>query len=88
MDNVTDVVDLLQLNDLGEYDGDTYIVELNSSDRFANLYTEIADKFEADEEGNSFDDSKSVTSFSNDNIEIVVTADYDADRYAVSIRNK
>lgn len=89
MDNIDAVVDELGVRDLGDYDGSVFLVETNSSDQFANIYTLISDKFEIEKEAqNEFNDMKSTTIFSNDSIEIIATADYDNDRYAITIGEK
>lgn len=89
MDNIDAVVDELGVRDLGDYDGSVFLIELDSSDQFANVYTTISDKFELEKEAqNEFDDMKSTAIFSNDSIEIITSADYENDRYAITIGEK
>lgn len=89
MDNIDAVIDELGVRDLGDYDGNVFLIELDSSDQFANVYTAISDKFELEKEAqNEFDDMKSTAIFSNDSIEIITSADYDNDRYAITIGEK
>ena len=45
MDNVEDVVNELGVEYLGHYDGNMFLVELNSSDEYSSLYSEISTKF-------------------------------------------
>lgn len=87
---VEKVVDDLGLSDLGNYDGKTFIVELDSSDKFSTLYTEISNKYEQedDTEMQSFNDTTSVTVFSTDSVEIIASANYDNDLYTISIGRK
>ena len=88
MDNVEDVVNELGVEELGHYDGDMFLVELNSSDEYSSLYSEISTKFNTETSMSSFEDSKSVTVFTNDSIEITATADYDNDLYSILIGRK
>ena len=87
MDNVEEVVSKLGIEDIGEYEGDNlFKVELTSSDKFANLYNEISELFETDSDTeNSFEDSTSMTVFSNESVEIIASADYENDNYAITI---
>ena len=88
MDNVEDVVNELGVEYLGHYDGNMFLVELNSSDEYSSLYSEISTKFNTETSMSSFEDSKSVTVFTNDSIEITATADYDNDLYSILIGRK
>lgn len=88
MDNVEDVVNELGVEDLGHYDGDMFLVELNSSDEYSSLYSEISTKFNTETSMSSFEDARSVTVFTNDSIEITATADYDNDLYSILIGRK
>ena len=88
MDNVEDVVNELGVADLGHYDGDMFLVELNSSDEYSSLYSEISTKFNTEDSMSSFEDSRSVTVFTNDSVEITATADYDNDLYSILIGRK
>ena len=88
MDNVEDVVNELGVEDLGHYDGDMFLVELNSSDEYSSLYSEISTKFNTETSMSSFEDARSVTVFTNDSVEITATADYDNDLYSILIGRK
>lgn len=88
MDNVEDVVGELGVEDLGHYDGDMFLIELNSSDEYSSLYSEISTKFNTETSMSSFEDARSVTVFTNDSVEITATADYDNDLYSILIGRK
>ena len=88
MDNVEDVVNELGVEDLGHYDGDMFLIELNSSDEYSSLYSEISTKFNTETSMSSFEDARSVTVFTNDSVEITATADYDNDLYSILIGRK
>lgn len=83
MDKVQEVVDELGL--VGDFDGNIFVAEFKDSDSFSNAYTTISDKYEAEDSGNQFDDATSVTVFSTDEIEIIASANYDTDNYAISV---
>lgn len=88
MDKVEEVVDELGLRDYGDFDGEVFIAELNTSDEFSNLYSKISDNYEVDEDTGEFDDSKSMTVFTSDEIEIIANADYNNDTYTISVGRK
>ena len=90
MDNVEEVVNELGVENIGEYENENlFKIELTSSDKFANLYNEISELFETESDTeNSFEDSTSVTVFSNASVEIICSADYDNDNYAITIGEK
>ena len=88
MDKINELVDDLGLRDLGDFDGDLFIVEFDSSDEFSNVYTRLSDMFDVDSDAGEFSDAKSVVVFTNEYLEIITTADYDNDMYAISIGEK
>ena len=88
MDKIEEVVNELGLQEFGDFDGETFIATMNSSDEFSNVYSEISDKYEVDDDTGEFNDSKSMTVFTSDEIEIIANADYDNDNYTISIGRK
>ena len=88
MDKINELVDELGLRDYGEFDGNLFIINFNSSDEFSNVYTELSDMFDADEDSGEFNDSRSVVTFTDENLEIITSADYDNDLYSISIGEK
>ena len=88
MDRINELVDEFGIEELGEFDGSVFVVNLNSSDEFSNLYAMISDMFDVDEDAGEFNDSKSMVVFTDEDLEIITTADYDNDVYSVSIGEK
>lgn len=88
MDSVEAVVEEMGLEKYGDFEGDIFIIELDSSDVFSSLLSEISSKFDIDNDLCSYDDSTSVNVYSNDFVEITATANYDQDLYSISIGRK
>ena len=43
MDRIEEVIDELEVRNLGEFDGNVFLIEPETSDKFANIYTIISD---------------------------------------------
>lgn len=88
MDKINELVDELGVRDLGDFEGSVFVINFNSSDEFSNIYTQISDRFDADDNAGEFNDSKSMVVFTDEDLEIITTADYDNDVYSISIGEK
>ena len=85
MDKVNEVIDDLGLREFGDFDGNIFIVDIQDSDTFSSIYTDISDKYDPEDDNNEFNDDSSVTTFITDGVEIIATANYDSDKYSISI---
>ena len=85
MDKVNEVIDDLGLREFGDFDGNIFIVDIQDSDTFSSIYTDISDKYDPEDDNNEFNDDSSVTTFITDGVESIATANYDSDKYSISI---
>ena len=88
MDKIKAIADKLGILDIGSFDGNTFIAKVETSDEFSNIFSAITDSYEMADDGGEFDDSRSMTVFTDDSHEIIAVADYDNDDYTISIGEK
>lgn len=83
------VIDELGLRQYGDYDGNVFIANIDNSDKFSSIYSAISSKYTPDDaDTQQFNDTSSVTVFTDDDIEIIASANYDNDLYTISVGEK
>ena len=85
MDKVEEAVNSLGLSPYGEFNGNNFVAEFTDSDIFSNFFMTISEKYDSDENSGEFNDENSMVVFTDEDIEIITTANYDNDKYSISI---
>ena len=90
MNNLEEFIDSLGIDSFeGEYNGDSYIIEVNTSNDFSRLFNIIStnDKLSADENSTATV-SKSHFVFTDGYYEVELKADFNKDLYSVVVRER
>lgn len=89
MNSLQEFVDMLQLSYEGEYINDTYIIRVNSSNEFSDIYNQISLNKKLEPFGDSTATSDiSRFKFTDGYFEIDLQADFNRDRYFIKIESR
>lgn len=90
MNNLEDFVDSLNISKFnGDYNGDSYIIEVNSSNDFSNLFNIISTNEHLDADDDSVATvSRSHFIYTDGYFEVELKADFDKDTYSAIVRER
>ena len=91
MNNIEKTLEILGLSEKsGFYEGEDYIVILDDSDDFAKMYTLLDNANWLSSQNTSLSLQQDVTliKYSNDNISLILSADFTEDKYLLKLEEK
>ena len=85
MNEITSFIDSLDLGFTPTREGNGYVILLDSSDDFSSVYNKLFLNDDLEEDDQKLLEDVSYFVFTNGNYEIIMSANYDTDRYEVRI---
>ena len=85
MNEITNFIDSLDLEFTPTEEGNGYVIMLDNSDDFSSIYNKLLLNTDLEEDEQKMLEDVSYFTFTNGNYEIVMSANYDTDKYEVRI---
>ena len=85
MNEITNFIDSLDLEFTPTKEGNGYVIMLDSSDDFSSIYNKLLLNTDLEEDEQKMLEDVSYFTFTNGHYEIVMSANYDTDKYEVRI---
>ena len=85
MNEITNFIDSLDLGFTPTEEGNGYVIMLDNSDDFSSIYNKLLLNTDLEEDEQKMLEDVSYFTFTNGHYEIVMSANYDTDKYEVRI---
>ena len=85
MNEITNFIDSLDLEFTPTKEGNGYVIMLDNSDDFSSIYNKLLLNTDLEEDEQKMLEDVSYFTFTNGHYEIVMSANYDTDKYEVRI---
>ena len=85
MNEITNFIDSLDLEFIPTEEGNGYVIMLDNSDDFSSIYNKLLLNTDLEEDEQKMLEDVSYFTFTNGHYEIVMSANYDTDKYEVRI---